>query len=228
MTLPLFMITCTGCGDPVACLSPDDQNPTCTDCDKKAAFDDIMAPKRTNAPDAIEYAQALAHLMVPLMHRHAAALSGMEWPTGGGDHLQANLDLGFLAGDAGLTAFRIFVDEFNLVYPGETTAPEWNIVDTAMDYLVSAVVNQFCFEEVDYDQDLELRLPWKSVVTESVFMKPPVEGQEYDEGGLPVHLPMGITIDGEGPCDEDAEDYSRTVCWCHTPQCTKHITEGAA
>ena len=36
------------------------------------------------------------------------------------------------------------------------------------------------------------------------------------EGGLPVHLPMGLTKDGHGPEDEDPEHYR---CWCGDLNC---------
>lgn len=38
-----------------------------------------------------------------------------------------------------------------------------------------------------------------------------------DDGGLPAHLPMGVTADGDGPeNDSDAHHYK---CWCIDPQC---------
>lgn len=38
-----------------------------------------------------------------------------------------------------------------------------------------------------------------------------------DDGGLPIHLPMGVTAEGRGPTsDADAHHY---VCWCANPDC---------
>lgn len=38
-----------------------------------------------------------------------------------------------------------------------------------------------------------------------------------DEGGLPVHLPMGVSAEGRGPTrDDDAHHY---LCWCMDPKC---------
>lgn len=38
-----------------------------------------------------------------------------------------------------------------------------------------------------------------------------------DEGELPVHLPMGVTEDGQGPAgDEEAHHW---VCWCGDVEC---------
>ena len=40
---------------------------------------------------------------------------------------------------------------------------------------------------------------------------------QADEGGLPVHLPMGVTEDGRGPTsDRGAHHY---LCWCGHPAC---------
>lgn len=38
-----------------------------------------------------------------------------------------------------------------------------------------------------------------------------------DEGGLPTHLPMGVTKDGEGPEDDALAHHY--VCWCGDTQC---------
>lgn len=38
-----------------------------------------------------------------------------------------------------------------------------------------------------------------------------------DEGGLPVHLPIGLNEDGLGP--EDDDKAYRYVCWCNDPDC---------
>jgi hypothetical protein len=40
---------------------------------------------------------------------------------------------------------------------------------------------------------------------------------EMDEGGLPVHLPFGVTVDGRGPAPDDEADH--WVCWCWDPDC---------
>lgn len=38
-----------------------------------------------------------------------------------------------------------------------------------------------------------------------------------DEGGLPVHLPIGVTAEGRGPTqDSEAHHY---LCWCSNPKC---------
>jgi len=38
-----------------------------------------------------------------------------------------------------------------------------------------------------------------------------------DEGGLPIHLPMAVTRNGEGPAD--SADAVKTVCWCQDLNC---------
>lgn len=38
------------------------------------------------------------------------------------------------------------------------------------------------------------------------------DGLGLDEGGLPAHLPMRVTRDGQGPADSD--EAHRVVCWC--------------
>lgn len=45
---------------------------------------------------------------------------------------------------------------------------------------------------------------------------------EYDEGGLPVHLPININAAGDGPVDDGDPEYAETVCWCGTPGCRKY------
>lgn len=40
----------------------------------------------------------------------------------------------------------------------------------------------------------------------------------YDEGGLPVHLPMPVNAEGQGPLD-DSETPARIVCWCADSGC---------
>jgi len=37
------------------------------------------------------------------------------------------------------------------------------------------------------------------------------------EGGLPIHLPMGVTEAGQGPTD--VEDAHHWICWCPDAQC---------
>lgn len=40
---------------------------------------------------------------------------------------------------------------------------------------------------------------------------------QTDDGGLPAHLPMGVTQDGRGPTsDSEAHHY---LCWCGDPKC---------
>lgn len=41
------------------------------------------------------------------------------------------------------------------------------------------------------------------------------DGLGVDQGGMPVHLPMPLTIDGEGPASGDEVAYYR--CWCGRP-----------
>jgi hypothetical protein len=38
-----------------------------------------------------------------------------------------------------------------------------------------------------------------------------------DDGGMPAHLPMGVTAFGEGPEDDSAAHHYR--CWCPDPEC---------
>jgi hypothetical protein len=38
-----------------------------------------------------------------------------------------------------------------------------------------------------------------------------------DEGGLPVHLPMGMTATGQGPENDDVAHHYE--CWCQDPDC---------
>lgn len=38
-----------------------------------------------------------------------------------------------------------------------------------------------------------------------------------DEGGLPRHLPMGLTADGQGPTEPDPPHHRG--CWCNDPLC---------
>lgn len=37
---------------------------------------------------------------------------------------------------------------------------------------------------------------------------------EYNDDGLPTHVPIGINEAGDGPVDEKDPDYHRTICWC--------------
>ena len=40
---------------------------------------------------------------------------------------------------------------------------------------------------------------------------------QTDDGGLPIHFPMGVTADGRGPTsDSEAHHY---LCWCGDPKC---------
>lgn len=38
-----------------------------------------------------------------------------------------------------------------------------------------------------------------------------------DDGGMPVHLPMGVNASGQGP--EDDSTAHHFVCWCGDSQC---------
>ena len=40
------------------------------------------------------------------------------------------------------------------------------------------------------------------------------EGLGVDEGGLPAHIPMPVTRDGQGPAEPHQADH--TICWCGT------------
>ena len=47
--------------------------------------------------------------------------------------------------------------------------------------------------------------------------------QDYDEGGLPVHLLIPVNANGQGPVsDEETVGY---VCWCGTPNCDKWLDD---
>jgi hypothetical protein len=50
-------------------------------------------------------------------------------------------------------------------------------------------------------------------------------GVLYDDGGLPVHCPMGVTASGEGPCGEQDSDYDHDGCWCRYPECVGVVDE---
>lgn len=43
------------------------------------------------------------------------------------------------------------------------------------------------------------------------------ERQGLDDGGLPAHLPMGVTEEGQGPEDDSVAHHY--VCWCANPTC---------
>lgn len=43
------------------------------------------------------------------------------------------------------------------------------------------------------------------------------QAAEYDEAGMPRHLPMGVNAQGQGPVEPD-EPHHR-VCWCMYPEC---------
>ncbi len=44
-----------------------------------------------------------------------------------------------------------------------------------------------------------------------------LEHEAIDDGGLPVHLAMGVNEDGQGPvADDEAHHYA---CWCGNPKC---------
>lgn len=46
-------------------------------------------------------------------------------------------------------------------------------------------------------------------------------GSEFDEGGLPKHLAMGVTADGQGPENDDTAHHF--VCWCKDSDCDWNI-----
>ena len=43
-------------------------------------------------------------------------------------------------------------------------------------------------------------------------------GEPY-RGGLPVHLPMLVTVTGDGPCSVGDEDAHHWTCWCGDDDC---------
>lgn len=47
-----------------------------------------------------------------------------------------------------------------------------------------------------------------------------------DEGMLPVHLPMGVTFDGQGP--EDDSEAHHYECWCGDSECPLTLALGHA
>lgn len=52
------------------------------------------------------------------------------------------------------------------------------------------------------------------------------DGLGVDEGGMPRHLPMGVTREGRGPeRDEAAHHYT---CWCGNVECPLALALGHA
>lgn len=51
------------------------------------------------------------------------------------------------------------------------------------------------------------------------------EGMGLNDGGLPAHLPMGVTAEGDGPVEPDPPHH--VVCWCPDPECplTRSLNE---
>lgn len=49
-----------------------------------------------------------------------------------------------------------------------------------------------------------------------------VDGVEY-EAGLPVHLKMGLTVDGQGPADPPDPNFHHWGCWCGDKNCKKWL-----
>jgi len=47
-----------------------------------------------------------------------------------------------------------------------------------------------------------------------------------DDGGMPVHLPMGVTERGQGP-EDDSAAYAY-VCWCGETECPLTLALGHA
>lgn len=47
-----------------------------------------------------------------------------------------------------------------------------------------------------------------------------------DSGGMPKHLPMGVTQDGQGP--EDDHRAHHYVCWCGDTECPLMLALGHA
>lgn len=40
-----------------------------------------------------------------------------------------------------------------------------------------------------------------------------------DEGGLPIHLPMGVNAKGQGPADVHGQVAHHFICWCGQSGC---------
>jgi hypothetical protein len=39
--------------------------------------------------------------------------------------------------------------------------------------------------------------------------------RQIDQGGMPVHVPIGVTIDGRGPADPATDPaFHHWACWC--------------
>lgn len=47
-----------------------------------------------------------------------------------------------------------------------------------------------------------------------------------DDGGMPVHLPIGVNAYGQGP-EDDSAAYTFT-CWCGDPECPLSLALGHA
>ncbi len=48
---------------------------------------------------------------------------------------------------------------------------------------------------------------------------------EVDDGGLPKHLKMGLTIDNQGPADPPDPRFHHWGCWCGDNNCPKEFWE---
>ena len=52
-----------------------------------------------------------------------------------------------------------------------------------------------------------------------------IDGVEYDDGGMPVHIWMSVNKNGDGPLNDDDPEVDRIVCWCGDDTCTKYMRE---
>jgi len=48
---------------------------------------------------------------------------------------------------------------------------------------------------------------------------------EYDEAGLPKHLPIGVDKNGQGPVSERDPEFVRLECWCGEKNCKKYAEQ---
>ena len=173
----------------------------------------------TNTPEALSYAFTLSNNMLPFMRAHLDEFAAIDGASSG-DRMQAYTDMRPLGGAAVDLGIRTFVKELGLAETPEdrVMSDDWNVFDAATDYLISRVASHFNYALVDADQDSLMRAVWESVVTETIPM------DEIDEGGLPVHLRMGVTVDGFGPVGEQEADFDHVVCWCANPMCIMSAT----
>ena len=66
----------------------------------------------------------------------------------------------------------------------------------------------------------------KAIIGEIYRLRARLAPADAIEDGLPVHCPIVVTEDGQGPADNTPEAFM-TVCWCADSQCTKFYARGA-